>query len=43
MRPRIWSDREGWGLSDLDLARMITAAPGDALARAWRQPVGRLV
>ncbi len=40
---RLWSDRAGWGFTDLDLARMITAAPGDALARAWQQPVGRLV
>jgi len=40
---RIWSDHEGWGLTDLELARMITATPGDALARAWKQPVGRLV
>jgi len=40
---RIWSDHEGWNLSDLDLARMVTATPGDALARAWKQPVGRLV
>ena len=40
---RIWSDREGWGLTDNDLVRMITAAPGDALGRAWKQPLGRLV
>jgi cytosine/adenosine deaminase-related metal-dependent hydrolase len=40
---RIWSDHAGWGLTDLDLVRMITANPGDALARAWQLPVGRLV
>ena len=40
---RIWSDHAGWDLSDLDLVHMITAAPGDALARPWKQPVGRLV
>jgi cytosine/adenosine deaminase-related metal-dependent hydrolase len=40
---RIWSDRQGWDLTDHDLVTMITAAPGDALARAWRTPAGRLV
>ena len=40
---RIWSDKEDWGLTDADLVRMITAVPGDALARSWQVPVGRLV
>jgi 5-methylthioadenosine/S-adenosylhomocysteine deaminase len=40
---RLWSDRQGWDLADHDLAAMVTSAPGDALARAWRTPVGRLV
>jgi 5-methylthioadenosine/S-adenosylhomocysteine deaminase len=40
---RLWSDRQGWGLTDLQLARMVTCVPGDALARAWGRPVGRLV
>jgi 5-methylthioadenosine/S-adenosylhomocysteine deaminase len=40
---RIWSDRQGWGLTDHDLVRMVTASPGDALAQSWGQPVGRLV
>jgi cytosine/adenosine deaminase-related metal-dependent hydrolase len=40
---RLWSDHEGWDLADADLVRMITSVPGDALARAWQQPVGRLV
>lgn len=40
---RLWSDHEGWGLTDAQLVRMITAAPGDALARAWQATVGRLV
>ncbi len=40
---RIWSDRAGWGLTDHQLVRMITSAPGDVLASAWQQPVGRLV
>ncbi len=40
---RLWSDHQAWSLTDHDLVRMITAAPGDALARAWGRPVGRLV
>jgi cytosine/adenosine deaminase-related metal-dependent hydrolase len=40
---RLWSDHELWDLTDADLVRMITSVPGDALARAWQQPVGRLV
>ncbi|HET9444447.1 MAG TPA: hypothetical protein VFO65_14050 [Acidimicrobiales bacterium] len=39
---RLWSDSQGWGLTDLQLARMVTCAPGDALASAWGHPVGRL-
>jgi hypothetical protein len=39
---RLWSDKQGWGLTDADLVGMITAVPGDALARAWQLPVGRL-
>jgi 5-methylthioadenosine/S-adenosylhomocysteine deaminase len=39
---RLWSDRQGWGLSAHDLARMVTCVPGDALARAWQVVVGRL-
>lgn len=39
---RLWSDRQGWELADHDLVRMVTSAPGDALARAWEHPVGRL-
>lgn len=40
---KAWSEAQDWGLSDHDLVRMLTANPGDALARAWRTPVGRLV
>ncbi|HXM59032.1 MAG TPA: hypothetical protein VOB72_26770, partial [Candidatus Dormibacteraeota bacterium] len=40
---RLWSDHQGWGLTDHDLVTMVTAAPGDVLARAWRVPAGRLV
>jgi hypothetical protein len=40
---RIWCDRQGWDRTDHDLARMVTSNPGDALARAWQHPVGRLV
>jgi cytosine/adenosine deaminase-related metal-dependent hydrolase len=39
---RLWSDRQGWDLSDFDLVKMVTASPGDFLARAWNRPVGRL-
>ncbi len=40
---RIWSEREGLGLTAFDLARMVTATPGDALARHWGAQAGRLV
>jgi 5-methylthioadenosine/S-adenosylhomocysteine deaminase len=40
---RMHSDAAGWGLTDADLARMMTCLPGDVLARAWQLPVGRLV
>ncbi len=40
---RLWSDARGWGLSDADIVAMMTSAPGDALARSWQTPVGRLV
>ena len=39
---RLWSDKQGWGLSDHDLARMVTCVPGDTVARAWQVPLGRL-
>lgn len=40
---RLWSDAQGWGLTDHDLVRMITTNPGDALGRAWKAKLGRLV
>lgn len=40
---RLWSDRQEWDLTDHELVRMITSVPGDAIARAWRVPLGRLV
>lgn len=40
---RLHGDANGWGLTDHDLVRMVTSAPGDALARAWQSPIGRLV
>lgn len=40
---KVWIDARGWELTDHDLVRMITANPGDSLARAWQTPVGRLV
>ena len=30
----------GWDLTDHDLVRMVTSAPGDVLGRAWQMPVG---
>jgi 5-methylthioadenosine/S-adenosylhomocysteine deaminase len=40
---RLWADAQGWDLDDHALVRMVTANPGDALARAWQVPSGRLV
>jgi 5-methylthioadenosine/S-adenosylhomocysteine deaminase len=40
---RLHSDGAGWGLTDADLAQMVTSIPGDAVARSWQLPVGRLV
>ncbi|PJI90958.1 amidohydrolase family protein [Luteimicrobium subarcticum] len=39
---RIVADHLGWHLTDEDLVRMVTANPGDVLARAWGRQVGRL-
>jgi 5-methylthioadenosine/S-adenosylhomocysteine deaminase len=39
---RLWSDAQGWGLSDADIVAMMTWRPGDAVSRGWKQPVGRL-
>ncbi|SCX95798.1 Cytosine/adenosine deaminase [Nitrosospira sp. Nl5] len=36
------SEAKGWGLAPLDLVKMITANPGDVLARAWQRQAGRL-
>jgi 5-methylthioadenosine/S-adenosylhomocysteine deaminase len=36
------NDSKGWGLTPLELVKMITANPGDALARAWQIQAGRL-
>jgi len=40
---RLHADAAGWKLDDHALVRMVTAHPGDALARAWQVPSGRLV
>ena len=40
---KIASRKLGLGLSDKDLVHMITANPGDVLARCWKKSVGRLV
>ena len=39
---RLVADTNGWALSDADLVRMVTAVPGDVLARSWPCQVGRL-
>jgi 5-methylthioadenosine/S-adenosylhomocysteine deaminase len=39
---RVVADHLGWALTDADLVRMVTANPGDVLARAWPQRIGRL-
>jgi len=36
------NEEKGWGLTPFELVKMITANPGDALARAWRIQAGRL-
>ena len=40
---RLASDKFGFGLKDEDLVAMVTSNPGDALARCWSRPFGRLV
>ena len=36
------SEANGWGITDFDLVKMITANPGDVLAQAWHRQAGRL-
>ncbi len=36
------SQARGWGLTPMELVKMVTATPGDALAKAWKQQAGRL-
>ena len=36
------SEANGWGITDFDLVKMITANPGDVLAQAWQRQAGRL-
>jgi cytosine/adenosine deaminase-related metal-dependent hydrolase len=40
---KLVNDAKGLGLGDQDLVAMITANPGDELARCWSRQVGRLV
>jgi len=40
---KLASDALGLGLQPTDLVAMITTHPGDALARCWSRPAGRLV
>jgi 5-methylthioadenosine/S-adenosylhomocysteine deaminase len=39
---QVWAAQAGLGLSDFDLASMVTAAPGDLLGRCWPHAAGRL-
>ncbi|MEV0155744.1 amidohydrolase family protein [Micromonospora sp. NPDC050686] len=39
---RIVADHHGWTLSDRELVTMVTADPGDVLARSWGRQTGRL-
>jgi len=40
----LWNERSlGGALDDRELCELVTAQPGDALALAWKRPVGRLV
>lgn len=39
---KLASERLALGLSDRALVEMVTANPGDALARCWNKPIGRL-
>ena len=36
------ADQNGWDLTDQDLVEMMTANPGDVLARSWGRQIGRL-
>jgi 5-methylthioadenosine/S-adenosylhomocysteine deaminase len=39
---RLVADHNGWDLSDQDIVEMMTANPGDVLARSWGRQIGRL-
>jgi cytosine/adenosine deaminase-related metal-dependent hydrolase len=39
---KLVSQQLGLGLTDRDLVAMLTTNPGDALARCWKRPIGRL-
>ena len=40
---KAWVEQEGLPISDHQLVSMVTASPGDLIARAWGAPLGRLV
>jgi len=40
---KIAADKQGFGLTEEDLVRMITINAGDVLSRCWSRPIGRLV
>jgi hypothetical protein len=39
----IWNQQQQLGLTDRELVEMVTANPGDVLARAWPHQAGRIV
>lgn len=40
---KLVSQQRGLGLTDREFVAMVTTNPGDALARCWQKPIGRLV
>ena len=40
---KAWVEQAGLPISDHQLVSMVTASPGDLMARAWGAPLGRLV
>jgi cytosine/adenosine deaminase-related metal-dependent hydrolase len=40
---KVWVEDAGLGIKDHELVAMVTASPGDLIARAWGAPLGRLI
>jgi cytosine/adenosine deaminase-related metal-dependent hydrolase len=39
---KVWAEHAGLPITDHELVNMVTASPGDLIARAWGAPLGRL-